>query len=153
MPTPSRCASLPPKAIELAIRLLEAHHPPEKVQAALVYQGHSKETARELVQGILNGRIDSPPGENDERTPADWALLPAPFVLALGLVLFISTVCMASIGRIRIIHLGGLMAGFLISCAGLERITGPKRHRLSRALCLLLIFLATAAICFLHLLV
>jgi hypothetical protein len=148
-PTPNRSATEAPEAIELAIRLLEAQNDPGKVEAALMYRGYRKETARELVEGLRNGRITKPPSESDERAPTDWASFPAPYVLALGLLVLTGTVGVAVSGRV--IYLGGLIVGLLISCTGIQALIGPKRHGLSIALCLLLIVLATAAARFLHL--
>ena len=147
--TQSRPVTETPEAIELAIRLLEAHHHPEKVEAALVYRGYTKQAAREVVQGVLSGRIHYPLSENDERAPADWATFPAPTVLALGLVILTITVAGAVTAGIR--YRGGLIAGLLISCAGLQRLLGPRRRRLSTTLCALLTVLATAAACFVRL--
>jgi len=145
----SGSATVAPADIELAIRLLEAHNEPERVQAALVYRGYSKQAARELVEGLLSGRIESPPSENDERAPTDWASLPAPQVLALGLLMLSVTVVLAAAWRR--IYLFGLVGGLLISCAGIQALIGPKRRRLSTALCLILIVLSTAAARLLHL--
>jgi hypothetical protein len=148
-PAPNQSATGTPPDIELAIRLLQAHNEPERVEAALVYRGCTKQAAKELVEGLLNGRIKNPPSDCDEHAANDWATLPAPYVLALGLVVLSVTVAIAAAGRR--IYLIGLIGGLLISCAGLQALIGPKRRRLSTALCLLLIVLATAAARFLHL--
>src|SRR5262249_32922680 len=109
-----------PAEIELAIRLLEARNTPQKVEAALVYRGSTKKAARELVQGILSGRIKRPPSENDWPVPTDWASLRPPYLLALGLLLLTGTVAIAV--NARRIYLAGLVAGLLISCAGLQAL-------------------------------
>jgi hypothetical protein len=114
-----------------------------------VYRGYNKGAAREIVQGLLSGRIKNPPSESDGTVPTNWASFPAPCVLALGLLVLTVTVAIAVAGRR--IYLGGLVAGLLISCAGLQALIGPKRRGLSTALCLLLIVLATAAARFLYL--
>jgi len=148
-PAHSESATAVPANVELAVRLLEAHNAPKKVEAALVYRGCTKQSARELVEGLLSGRIKSPPTDHDEHVAKDWATLPAPYVLAFGLVVLSVTVAIAAAGRR--VYLIGLIGGLLISCAGLQSLVGPKRRRLSIALCLLLIVLATAAARFLHL--
>ena len=150
-PAPSsiQSATGTPADIELATRLLEAHNEPERVQAALVYRGCTKQAAKELVEGLLNGAIKIPPSDYGEHAAKDWASLPAPYVLAFGLVVLAITVAIAAAARR--IYLVGLVAGLLISCAGLQALIGPKRRGLSMALCLLLIVLVTAGARFLHL--
>jgi hypothetical protein len=146
-PVPKRAATEDPAAIRLAGRLLEAHNDPGKVEAALVYQGYGQETAKELVQGLLDGRI-SPPSGSDEGAPRDWFSFSAAYLLTLGLLVLTGTVIIAVWGRV--LFLSGLIGGLLTSCAGLQGLIGPKRRRLSTALCLLLIVLATVAARFLH---
>ncbi len=130
----------------MAIRLLDGGNAPEKVEAALVYRGSTKEAARELVHGILSGNIKSPPGVSDEHDPTDWATLPCSILLALGLLALIGTVAVAHASKV--IHFGWLIAGLLISGTGLERLLGPKRRRLSITLGVILAVLATAAASF-----
>ena len=141
----SQSATEAPAAIELAIRLLEAHHPPDKVEAALVYRGYSQQTARELVQGVLSGRIENPASENDEHPPKDWGSIPDPYLLALGLALLTIMVCVAATGKVGVRHIGGLVFALMLSCTSLQRLLGPKQRDVSTTLCLLLIIVAIVA--------
>ena len=145
---PSRSATESSAAIDLAIGLLESRHDPEKVEAALVYRGYTRDTSNELVQGLLRGRIKNPATDSAQRAPKDWASLPPPVILTLGLLVLTVTVA-GAVAR-RVIFLNGLIIGLLISCAGVQALIGPKRRGLVTALCLLLIVLATAAARFLR---